>query len=101
MFAQKNIAEKILHIITKYVRREAKIMSDFEKDLYRQMGSEERVWLFMVKMKDILEFIDLMTDQDEKGLQFVLEGLKKANRQKPMRRKKNHMFCATSEIDSK
>ena len=54
-------------------------MSDFEKDLYKQMSSAERVWMYLIKYAELLEFIDLMTDQDEEGLKRVLQNLKKMN----------------------
>ena len=47
-------------------------MSDFEKDLYKQMSSPERVWMYIAKYIELLEFIDLMTDQDEEGLRTIL-----------------------------
>lgn len=52
-------------------------MSDFEKDLYKQMSSAERVWMYLIKYAELMEFIDLMTDQDEEGLKIVLQNLKK------------------------
>ena len=47
-------------------------MSDFEKDLYKQMSCPVRVWMYIAKYIELLEFIDLMTDQDEEGLRTIL-----------------------------
>lgn len=61
----------------KKIKERHSIMSDFEKDLYKQMSSAERVWMYLIKYAELLELIDLMTDQDEEGLRRVLQYLKK------------------------
>ena len=54
------------------------MMTDFEKQAYASMKSEDRVFLWLAKVAEFIEFQSIMTDEDAQRMKRVYEILKEA-----------------------
>lgn len=43
-------------------------MSEFERQVYADMKSTDRILIWMIKYMELSEFTDILTDKDIKGL---------------------------------
>lgn len=43
-------------------------MSEFERQIYADMESTDRILIWMIKYMELSEFTDILTDEDIKGL---------------------------------
>ena len=43
-------------------------MSEFERQIYADLKSTDRVLIWMIKYMELSEFTDILTDEDIKGL---------------------------------
>ena len=47
-------------------------MTEFEKQVYTDMSSADRILLWMMKCSEFMEFSEIMTEADIRGLHKVL-----------------------------
>lgn len=52
-------------------------MTDFQRQVYADMKSTDRILLWMVKIQELLEFSEVMTEQDMKGIRKVCDMMEK------------------------
>ncbi len=52
-------------------------MTEFEKQVYADMSSVNRVELWMIKATELLEFMDCLTEHDYKLIRETFRGWKK------------------------
>jgi len=52
-------------------------VSEFEREVYRSMSSENRCLTWIVKMADLLEYAELLTSADQKLLAKTLTAMVK------------------------
>lgn len=52
-------------------------MSEFERQVYADMKSADRVLLWMAKCVELFEFSDILTKEDIKGIVKVLQAHEK------------------------
>lgn len=43
-------------------------MSEFERQIYADLKSTDRILIWMIKYMELSEFTDILTDEDIKGL---------------------------------
>lgn len=43
-------------------------MNEFERQIYADMESTDRILIWMIKYMELSEFTDILTDEDIKGL---------------------------------
>ena len=53
-------------------------MTDFEKQAYASMKSEDRILLWLAKAAELVELQSIMTDEDAQGMKRVYKILKEA-----------------------
>lgn len=52
-------------------------MTDFERQIYADMKSVDRVLLLMIKANELIEFGEIMTDEDVELLKYVRDELRR------------------------
>lgn len=52
-------------------------MNEFERQVYEDMESTDRILLWMAKCIELLEFSDILTKEDIKGIVRVLQAHEK------------------------
>lgn len=51
-------------------------MTGFEKEAYADMKSTDRIILWMLKCKELMEFSEVMTEEDIQGIRKVCDLMK-------------------------
>lgn len=60
-------------------------MNEFERQVYADMKSTDRILLWMAKCIELLEFSDILTKEDIKGIVRVLQAHEKEGVQHELR----------------
>lgn len=48
-------------------------MTQFERQAYANMRSIDRIWLYMVKVMELVELSRIMTEEDVQGLKRIFK----------------------------
>lgn len=43
-------------------------MTEFEKQIYEDMNSTDRILLWLIKFEDLMDFSKVLTEEDRKGI---------------------------------
>ncbi len=52
-------------------------MSEFERQIYADMKSTDRISIWMIKCMELVEFSNLLTDEDIDGIAMVYKTMRK------------------------
>lgn len=52
-------------------------MSEFERQVYADMKSTDRILIWMIKYMELSEFTDILTDEDIDGIAMVYKTMRK------------------------
>lgn len=52
-------------------------MSEFERQIYADMKSTDRILIWMIKCMELVEFSNLLTDEDIDGIAMVYKTMRK------------------------